>query len=179
MGLDENTSFQNAKHQVVITQRNQNNTRFNNTMVLPWPRFNVGIQSTLNLSQLFPLFPEMKCRSQTRSFARICSVKSSRLIAEIHSERLPFDNFSASSPWFVTTEGTRKKFKIFLSSTFACTTNYQTKYHLHRTFTVSTQPRLFTLLVHQYGSVVTVARLLVTWVKTIYKKENWAIFLFI
>ena len=36
-----------------------------------WPRFKVGTQSTLCLSQLFAALPETKCRLHTRSFARI------------------------------------------------------------------------------------------------------------
>ena len=71
-----------------------------------WPRFKVGTQSTLYLSQLFAALPETKWRLHTRSFARIFSVKADRLIAKIQHDRCSKDNFPASSPWFVTTDGT-------------------------------------------------------------------------
>ena len=76
-----------------------------------WPKFKVGSQSTLYLSQLFAAPPETKCWLHTWSFGRMFSVKSTRLIAEIQRDRRSNDNFSASSPWFVTTDGTRTKWR--------------------------------------------------------------------
>ena len=72
-----------------------------------WLRFQVGTPSTLYLSQLCTALPETKWRLHTRSFARIFSVKSDQLIAEIQRVSLSKDNFSASLPWFLTTDRTR------------------------------------------------------------------------
>ena len=127
----------------------------------------------LHVPATFAAFPEAKCRPQTRSFASICSDKSSRLIAEIHRDRLSFDNFSASSPWFVTTDGTREKWRP-LSLVLLLP---QSTIKQNTIFAWSMQARLFTLLVHQYGGVATVAKLLVTWVKTIYKMILWLDFM--
>ena len=130
-----------------------------------WPRFKVGTQSTLYLSQLFAALPETKWRLHTQSFARIFSAKSDRLIAEIQRDRRSKDHFSASSPWFLTTDGTRAKWRSLPGalSLVQSTTMQKTL------FTVKTRLVLFTVLLHQYGGVATVSRLLVTWVKKIYR----------
>ena len=122
-------------------------SRFFCSILFSWPRFNVGTQSVLNLSQLFAAFPETKCQPHTRSFASICSDKSSRLIAEIHRDHLSFDNFSASSPWFVTNDGTREKWRPLPVSLVLLLP--QSTIRQNTIFAWSMQAHLFTLLVHQ------------------------------
>lgn len=111
------------------------------------PRFSVGTQSTLNLSKAFAGWPETKWRLQTWSFFRICSVKSSLLIAAIHCVRRYNESSSASSPWLVSIEGTLKK-ELSLSRPLLA---WQST-NKHRTITTSLIPRtLQCLFVHQHG----------------------------
>lgn len=51
------------------------------------PSLSVGNQSTINLSKSFVDRPETKWWLQTRSFSRLCSIKSPLLIATIHCIR--------------------------------------------------------------------------------------------
>jgi len=78
-----------------------------------WPRFKFGTQSTLYLSQPFTGLPETKWRLHTQSFTRVFSVKSDWLIAEIQCIPLSKDNFSTSSLWFLTSDGTQAKWRFF------------------------------------------------------------------
>ena len=73
-----------------------------------WPRFCVGTQSTLKRSHSLADSPETRCLLQTRSFSLFPSASSSLLIAEIHRLRRSEVNSSDNSPWFVSTQGTRK-----------------------------------------------------------------------
>ena len=78
------------------------------------PKFKVGIQSTLNLSQFGDGLPDTKWRSQTRSFSRTFFVSvSSRLIAEIQLFLLSVVRSSNSAPCCLTTDGIRKNPWVF------------------------------------------------------------------
>ena len=76
---------------------------------LLWPKLRVGTQSILCRSHKGAAVPEWKCWSQTLSLFKIFSVRSSRLIAEIHRRLRSMLSSSTSGPWFVTTAGTRHK----------------------------------------------------------------------
>ena len=128
------------------------------------PKSNVGTQSILYLSQLLAALPETKCFSHTRSFSKISSVRSSRLIAEIQRDLLSLDSSCASSPWFVTTEGTLAKYNPLSRPLLLPQPTIMHKTMFHTKDATS----LFTIEVHQYGGVATVVKVLVTWVKTIY-----------
>ena len=128
------------------------------------PRFNVGTQSTLYLSQLLAACPETKCLPHTRSLFKISSVRSALLIAEIQRIRLSLDSFSASSPWLIITEGIRAKYTPLSRPLLLPhpTIMYNTM------IIIRTRLDFVYILVHQYGGVATVVKILVTWVKTIY-----------
>ena len=95
---------------------------------------------------------------------KISSVRWSRLIAEIQRDLLSSDSFCASSPWFVTTEGTLAKYNPLSRPLLLPQPTIRHKTMFHAKDTTS----LFTIEVHQYGGVATAVKELVTWVKTIY-----------
>ena len=53
-----------------------------------WPRCNIGTQSISNWSHCLAAWPDTKCLEQTLSFSSLSSVRSSRLMAEIHARLL-------------------------------------------------------------------------------------------
>ena len=69
------------------------------------PRLRVGSQSILNSSHDCAGFPETKCQLHTLSFWSFSSVRSSRLIAEIHRILLSLVSSSVSLPWWVIIAG--------------------------------------------------------------------------
>ena len=73
------------------------------------PKLRVGTQSMLSRFHKGAAVPEWKCWSQTLSLFKIFSLRSSRLIAEIHRRLRSMLSSSTSGPWFVTTAGTRHK----------------------------------------------------------------------
>ena len=73
------------------------------------PKLRVGTQSMLSRFHKGAAVPEWKCWSQTLSLFKIFSLRSSRLIAEIHRRLRSMLISSTSGPWFVTTAGTRHK----------------------------------------------------------------------
>ena len=84
--------------------------RFVLSIFLLCPRFNVGTQATLYVSQDFAACPETKCVPHMWSWCKIPSVRSTLCTAEVQRDHLSCDSIWASSPWFVTTEGTWGKY---------------------------------------------------------------------
>ena len=97
---------------------------------LPWPKLRVGTQSILCRSHKGAAVPEWNCWSQTLSLFKIFSVRSSRLIAEIHRRLRSMLSSSTSGPRFVTTAGTRhKRTPLYSPTAFSRTSHNQAHWH--------------------------------------------------
>ena len=82
-------------------------------LTLSCPRCRLGVQSELYLSHRLAALPEWKWMLQTRSFSRIFSVKSSRLMAANHLVRRSVDKTSVSSPWLFSAHDKKKDPSIY------------------------------------------------------------------